>query len=145
MSRKKKAVEKDGIYDRDMNGNLIEKPEVRLRPGHHTGAAGKYGTSGNGYTLLADGSYVLAPGDQQDFVSIMTEIGAIHSLLNAVTDHAMDRLKALEHRRLAWFKDVVHLVYRDEDWNRATYESARGMLSFKPASDQPPAQEGKTV
>lgn len=133
MAKKKaKQVEVDK-YEHDQHGRIIgEKPEFRMKPGHHMGRTGKYGGSGNGYELHEDGSYKIAPADGQSIEEILSEIESIKNLMDSVWDHAQKQLKEVENRRAKWFSEMAKSLYWEGSLSDMAYHPSSGRVTFKP-------------
>jgi hypothetical protein len=138
---KKVEKQEDDIYERDRQGIVGEKPEVRNRPGHHMGRRGEYGGGGNGYHLHENGSYELCGSDQNSFLSIDTDIAAVHDLLDNINRYAQKELKRLHEQRFRWFARICNGVYRESDVGTASYNPSTGLLSFKEIA-APPSNKG---
>lgn len=138
MAKRKTTSLPDDKYERDEQGIVGEKPEVRLTPGHHQGPRGQYGGPGYGYTLNTDGSYELAPGQQTTFDEIAAQINTVHNLVNSIFDHARKQLHDLEKRKTAWFQDVARTIYRDEDLSKLSYLPSRGVITVATAPPKGP-------
>ncbi len=140
----KKATPEDDIYERDKSGNIIgEKPEARLKVGHHTGPRRQYGSPGTGYELAGDGAYHIAPCDQQAYEAIQSNIDAIHELIRGVMDYANKELTQLIERRSRWFRDMAANLYREQDVELMIYQTHIGKVIFEPPKEPKPDEAGK--
>lgn len=108
----------------NVHDDLIEKPEYRNLPGHHTGAGG------HGYERNPDGTYSISPDYRRQIDQIASERAAVYALLDHIQEHAESRLATLQVRQSEWFARVARNLYREDDVNRMTY-FGDGIVGFK--------------